>query len=280
MTLLVLAMIVSSMGWAEPEASEAEDSAAEASQPAPTELSVSGEDVPFPLEPPAVEASTTELSVSSESPETTSLVAPEAAVSAPIATPEPTSLEPPAVEAAADPVPPDSFQPAPLDPAALALYQQSVKTSRRWRTGRVLARTGVSGMVAGPPLLVVGTIMAFSPVTASVGIPMSIVGGIFTVYGVSALPIGLAKQNRAMRQAGLQTTPVFLTVAAAGAGVAVLGVGRQILAVAGTGMIIGGLVMQHMENRRVLRGDPSMWSAGLQPWSDGQHHGLRLVASW
>ena len=42
----------------------------------------------------------------------------------------------------------------------------------------------------------------------------------------------------------------------------------------------GGMMLQHMQNRKVLWGGDPIWKASLQPWTDGDQHGLAFAIRW
>jgi hypothetical protein len=165
------------------------------------------------------------------------------------------------------------------DLAPTAPCPSDVTSSRRWQRGRTLLRTSWVGLVAGPPVMAFGAVLSWGG-PEFIGMPLYLAGGAMMVYGAVAMPVGLYQQNLALREAGFASRPTFLTVSAVGVGVMPFGIVVPSLAALGGVAAISGLVLQHVENRRVLKGKKSMWRASLSPYYDGQHHGLRLAASF
>jgi uncharacterized membrane protein YhaH (DUF805 family) len=198
-------------------------------------------------------------------------------------------------DGAGDPAasPPDVVVPvaAPsLEPSEL----DALAGGRPWQVGRRLNRTGLvlggvgSGFVLGGAAHI--ALVSWSTYEGGGPTPeekmLFAMGGICGLASLSTLTTGLAMQNRALRDAGLSTNPAFLAVSMGGVGA--LGAWLLVpslrhadaLGYAGASMVAGGFIVQSMENHRVLRGKGSMWSAAVQPWSDGDHHGLALAVAW
>jgi len=190
--------------------------------------------------------------------------------------------------AAAEPdvvVVPEPVVEAPPDDG-LDMVGRAVVATPRWRTGRLIAWTGLGAAALGPPLLFKGATLGRHHIGDPLGPSLFVLGLAGTLYGLSAMPVGTGVQNGALRQEGLPTNAAFSWMAAAGATTVVLtrlvpvpGDANRV-ALAGFGVLGAGFVLQHIENRRVLNGELSIWDAELRPWSDGRHHGASLSVGW
>lgn len=168
----------------------------------------------------------------------------------------------------------------------LDMVGMAVAESRRWRNGRTLGWTGLAGVVAGPPVLVMGSWLARSHIGDPLGPSMFVLGLASTLYGLAAMPAGTGVQNRALRDEGLPTNAAFSWIAGAGATTIVLTRFAPVpwdaneVALGGLGVLVAGFVLQHIENQRVLHGELSFWDAELRPWTDGQHLGASVMLWW
>ncbi|MFH1463387.1 MAG: hypothetical protein ABIO70_03275 [Pseudomonadota bacterium] len=193
----------------------------------------------------------------------------------------PLPTEPAEPAATAPPPAPSVVPPEPLSSV--------VRSSPRWRKGSGLIISGVAAEAAGSSIAIAGAVTMV--LTDDLSDPAMVVGAVVVTggtavmaYGAGAIPLGFLLQHRALRDAGVVSTLRYLAIAGGGVALAFGNPATSLLPEAtiplGAGVVITGLVLQHKEHWRALEGTPSIRSASLQPWSDGERHGMSLAVTW